>query len=234
MADARPPLFLIAGGRDAIRRRGPDPLIAGALALAGVPRPRVAYLGAASGDNAAFRVFIGAMLKKAGAGEVVLAPLCGRRADPEKARKVLSDCHIVFVSGGDVEEGMRVLKETRMARFLRALHASGKPFLGVSAGSIMLARSWVRWRDPNGEQSAELFPCLGFAPVLCDTHGEAEGWEELRKLLEMSPVGAIGYGIVSGSALVVGPGSKVAARGGEIHRFRHRAAGVVQVESLAP
>jgi len=233
MPDARPPLFLIAGGRDSLRKRGPDPLISGALALAGVTKPQVAYLGVASGDNVAFRIFIGGMLKKAGAGDVVAVPLCGKRANPEKARKIMSESHIVFVSGGDVEEGMRVLKETRMVRFLRALHASGKPFAGVSAGSIMLARTWVRWPDPNNEQSAELFPCLGFAPVLCDTHGEADGWEELQALLALSPVGTVGYGIVSGTALAVSSGGKVKAMGGEVHRFRHKASGVVQMESLA-
>ena len=231
---ARPSLFLIAGGRSALRRRGPDPLIAAALAAAGVRAPRVAYLGAASGDNAAFRVLIGGMLKKAGASGVVLAPLCGKRADPEKARKVLTDCDVVFVSGGDVEEGMRVLRETRMSRFLRALHAAGRPFFGVSAGSIMLARAWVRWRDPDVEESAELFPCLGFAPVLCDTHGEAEGWEELRALLALSPVGTVGYGIASGTALVVGPDGQASAAGGEVQTFRRGASGVAQAESLQP
>ncbi len=234
MPDGKPSLLLIAGGRSALKRRGPDPLVAEAVSQAKVPRPRVAYLGAASGDNAAFRVLIAGLLKKAGAGEVVLAPLCGRKADPEKARKVLGDSDLVFVSGGDVEEGMQVLRQTRMMRFLRALHEAGKPFFGVSAGSIMLARAWVRWRDPNNDQSAEVFPCLGFAPVLCDTHGEADGWEELKALLALSPVGAVGYGIVSSTALVVGPGGRVGARGGEVHRFRRRASGVVQVESLLP
>jgi hypothetical protein len=80
----------------------------------------------------------------------------------------------------------------------------------------------------------ELFPCLGFASVLCDTHGEADGWEELQALLALSPVGTLGYGIVSGTALAVGPGRRVDALGGEVHRFRRRASGVVQVESLLP
>ncbi|MGA2762147.1 MAG: Type 1 glutamine amidotransferase-like domain-containing protein [Spirochaetia bacterium] len=232
MPEKRNPLFLIAGGRGAARRRGPDPLVAEALAGAGVLHPRVAYVGAASADNAAFRVMIGSLLKRAGAAEVVLAPLCGRRADPDAARKVLRDADVVFISGGDVEEGMRVLRQTRMTRFLQALHRAGKLFFGVSAGSIMLARAWIRWLDPQDDASAELFPCLGFAPILCDTHGEADGWEELRALLSLSPVGSLGYGIASGTALVLGVDGRVAARGGEIHRFRRRAAGVVQVESL--
>jgi cyanophycinase-like exopeptidase len=194
----------------------------------------VAYLGAASGDNRAFRVLISGVLKKAGAGDVVLAPLCGKRADPEAARKVLTDTDLVFVSGGDVDEGMRVLRRARMMRLLKTLHREGKPFFGISAGSIMLCRRWVRWRDPRDDSSAELFPCLGLAPVLCDTHGEADGWEELRALLMLSPVGALGYGIASGTALIVEPDGSIVARGGEVARFRRRASGVIPVENLPP
>jgi len=231
---ARAPLFLIAGGRGSVRSRGADPLVAEAIARAGVPRPRVAYLGAASDDNPALRSLASDMLKKAGAAAVVPAPLHGKRADPEMARKVLSDSDLVFVSEGDVDEGMRVLRRARMTAFLRTLHRAGKPFFGVSAGSIMLARRWVRWRNPGDNASAELFPCLGLAPVLCDTHGESEEWEELRTLLLLSPVGALGYGIASGTALILEPDGSVSSRGGEVARFRRRTTGVFQVEGLRP
>jgi hypothetical protein len=108
-----------------------------------------------------------------------------------------------------------------------------KRFFGISAGSIMLARQWVRWADPKDDDSAELFPCLGFASVLCDTHGEAEGWTELTALLALSPVGTTGYGIVSGSALFV-QGKKMCALGGEVHVFRKRKTGVARLASLRP
>ncbi|HEY9594447.1 MAG TPA: Type 1 glutamine amidotransferase-like domain-containing protein [Spirochaetia bacterium] len=231
---ARAPLYLLAGGRGEIRKRGSDPLLAAAIATAGKSRPSVAYVGAASGDNAAFRVFIGRLLTAAGAGEIVPVPLCGRRASPAKAVEVLRTADIVFVSGGDVEEGMRVLGETGMEPVLREVKKGGTPFFGVSAGSIMLARSWVRWSDPGDDASAEVFPCLGFAPVLCDTHGEDDGWSELKALLALSPVGTTGYGIVSGTALVVQPGGDVEARGGEVHVFTKRARGVAQAASLFP
>ncbi len=229
-----PPVILIAGGRGSVRARGPDPLLQAAVNRAGTARPRVAYVGAASGDNAAFRVMISAMLRKAGAGEVVRAPLCGRKADPALARDALTGADLVFVSGGDVEAGMKVLEEQGMIPFLRRLRRSGKPFLGVSAGSIMLARTWVRWRDPDDEASAELFPCLGFAPVLCDTHGESDGWSELKAALLLRPPGALGYGVVSGSALVAGPGGELSALGGAVHVFKRRKSGVVPQESLRP
>jgi cyanophycinase-like exopeptidase len=228
------PLFLLAGGRGAVKKRGTDPLLSAAIGQAGTSRPSIAYVGAASGDNAAFRLFIGRMLTSAGAGEVVPAQLCGKRADPAKAAGVISAADIVFISGGDVEEGMRVLEEKGMIPVLRKAFKAGTPFFGVSAGSIMLAKSWVRWTDPKDDASAELFPCMSFAPVLCDTHGEEDGWGELQAMLALCPTGATGYGIVSGTALVVGPDGGVAARGGEVHVFRKRAAGVARIASLRP
>jgi cyanophycinase-like exopeptidase len=138
------------------------------------------------------------------------------------------------MSGGDVDEGMRVLTACGMVGLLTDLFREGKPFFGFSAGSIMLASSWVRWRDPGDDASAELFPCLGFAPVLCDTHGEADGWEELRTLARLAPPGSLGYGITSGAALVVAPDGTVSALGGDIHRFCRTARTVVQQESLLP
>ena len=141
---------------------------------------------------------------------------------------------IVCVSGGDVEAGMQVLAETGAGRHLRRLHRAGKPFFGISAGSIMLARQWVRWRDPDNDASAETFSCLGIAPVLCDTHGEGDDWAELKALLALCPVGATGYGIVSGSALVVRGRAEAFSAGGDVHVFRRRKGGVARVEDLPP
>ena len=244
MADTPKPVCLIAGGRGMERRKGPDPLIQAALGLAGASerpplerrplerRPSVAYVGAASGDNAVFRVWVARLFQKAGAGAVTLAPLCGKRADRQKARAVLEEADIVFVSGGDVEEGMRVLEETEMIEPLRSLYRHGKPFFGISAGSIMLARQWVRWRDPKDDATAELFPCLDIARVFCDTHGEGDGWEELKALVRLAPARAIGHGIVSGSALVVKPSGELSALGGDIDRFARKAGAAVRIESL--
>ena len=234
MADVRGPVFLISGGQTMRKRKGPDPLLQAVIRRTGVRRPMISYLGTASGDDDAFRSWFTRLLQKAGAGEVTLAPLCGGRGDPERAKAILDASDLVFISGGDVEEGMRVLVEKEMTGFLRRLYRSGKLFLGVSAGSIMLARKWVRWRDPHNDESAELFSCLGLAPILCDTHGEGDGWEELKVLLTLSPRGAIGYGIGSGTAIVVEPDRTLSALGGEVDRLRRRANGVVLIKGLVP
>ena len=234
MAEVRGPVFLISGGSGMRKRRGPDPLLQAVIDRTGLRRPTVAYVGTASGDDAAFRLWFTRLFQNAGAGEVTLAPLCGRRGNPGKAKTVLEASDLVFISGGDVEEGMRILEEKGMTGFLRRLHRSGKLFFGTSAGSIMLSRKWVRWRDPHDDQSTELFACLGVTPILCDTHSEDDDWGELKALLELSPTGTIAYGIVTGSAIVVEPDGTVSALGGEVDRFRRGAGGVEQIESLAP
>ena len=114
---------------------------------------------------------------------------------------------------------MEVLEERGMMPFLRDLHAGGKPFFGLSAGSIMLARRWIVWDDPNDDSTSSAFPCMGFAPVLCDTHAEDEGWEELRALLLISPEGTSGYGIPTGGGLRVHPGGELEALGTPVSCF---------------
>jgi len=234
MADVPGLVFLISGGRAMRKRKGPDALLQMMIRRTGVRQPMISYLGTASGDDDTFRLWFTRLLQTAGAGEVTLVPLCGRRGDPEKAKAILEASDLVFVSGGDVKEGMRVLVEKKMAGFLRRLHCSGKLFLGVSAGSIMLARKWVWWKDPHGDESAEIFSCLGLAPILCDTHGEGEGWQELKTLLMLSPTGAIDYGIPTGAAIVVEPDRTLSVLGGKVERFRRGTNGVVRIKGLVP
>jgi hypothetical protein len=139
------------------------------------------------------------------------------------------------MSGGDVEEGMRILEERQLLPFLRALYEAGKPFFGISAGSIMLAREWVRWDNPDDDASAAIFPCMRFAPVLCDTHGgEAEGWEELRALLRLEPEGTVGYGIPSGAGLCVYPDGRLEALGVPVHCFTSQGGLVERRADLQP
>ena len=234
MAETCAPIYLLAGGRAMRTRKGPDPLLQVIFQQTKMKRPRVGYVGAASGDDAEFRFRYEERLRAAGENKVTLAPLHGIRGNAQKAMTVLEASDIIFISGGDVEEGMQVLQEKKMISFLHRLYREGKPFFGTSAGSIMLARQWIRWQDPDDDASARLFDCLGLAPVFCDTHGEDDGWEELQALLQLSPVGTIGHGILSGNGLLVNPDGTLSAMGGEVHRFQKQTDGVVRIESLFP
>jgi len=225
--------YLLAGGNWR-RSKAPDPLLVHVLQRVGVRSPRVAYVGAASGDDRDFLRWITALLEAAGAGRVVLAPTAGEGADGKEAARILRAADLVFVSGGDVEAGIRVLVERELDTLLRERHAAGVPFCGMSAGSIMLAQSWIRWADPSDDATAEAFACLGVAPALCDTHAEAEEWEELRALLGRIEEGRIGYGIPTGGALEVNAAGAVAALNGPVPRFVRRGRKIRRLPDLRP
>jgi dipeptidase E len=226
------PVYLI-GGRP--RQRGqPDTVFQAALRETGKPSPGVGYVGTANDDDTRFLGMVMKELREAGAGQIEHALMAPRNADLKKAKKILSSADIIFVGGGDVERGMELLAERNMSDFLLQLYRQGKPFFGVSAGAIMLAREWVRWRDPDDDNTAEIFPCLGIAPVLCDTHAEEDDWQELKALLALEPENAAGYGITSGSAIKVFPDGRVAAASGPVAHYIRRGGRVEKRPDILP
>lgn len=195
-------VYLVAGNPKA-RGRKPDPVMRAFFGEAGKTNPRVAYIGSASGDDRSFFELMRSFLRASGAGEVEMAPLCGGGADAGEALRVLSRADAVFVSGGDVAEGMDVLRaRDGVIACLKERFDGGIPFMGLSAGSIMLSRGWVRWAEGAADQDV-LFECLGFAPIYCDVHGEGDGWDELKALLRLLPAATVGYAIPAGGALRV-------------------------------
>ena len=224
------PLHLLAGG-PASDRRHMTQLLAVALATVGSQAPAVAYVGAASGDDATFFRRIAGLLTEAGAGRVALAPSHGPAVLP-RFRSALDAARVVFVSGGDVEAGMQALHAAGTAPLLRQRFEAGVPFIGLSAGSIMLGRAWIAWRNADDDASAYIFPCLGLAPVICDTHAEDAGWSELRFIAARQPAHTPMLGITTPAMLRVHPNGRLEAIGGPVHRFEKRGKKVVPIEDL--
>jgi peptidase E len=233
MSQGIKPVYLFAGGRSGNRKKQ-GVLLERMFHEFGIASPTVAYSGTASGDDKSFFRFIAGELTQAGADKVTHAVIAPANADLKKARSVLETADIVFVSGGDVEAGMDVLREKNMLDFLVGLYRQGNPFFGISAGAIMLADRWVRWRDPDDDSSAELFSCLGFAPVICDTHDEEGGWEELQAALSLTIDGTRGYGLATGSGIKVFPDGKVEALGGEVYQYIRRGGKVGRIKDVLP
>jgi peptidase E len=224
-------IYLLAGGHGP-RRTKNDPLLIQVLASSPVPNPSVAYIGAASHDDRSFFSMNEYSMQACGAGEVIFAPMVSEWVKIERTRAVLESADMVFISGGDVEAGMEVLEERGIMPLLRKLYQSGKPFFGLSAGSIMLARQWVRWEDPDDDATANLFPCMGLAQLVCDTHSEGDHWVELKALLRLSPAGTVGYGMPSGSGLCVHPDGTLKAMGEPVQCFARKGNKVVRVPDL--
>jgi peptidase E len=177
-----------------------------ALAALSRPRPLVAYVGTATDDNRTFYTMIRGMLGVTGA-RMKLARIASPRAKRSEARALLEDCDMVFMSGGDVEHGVKVLRDRDMVQPLASLARAGKPFFAISAGSLMLGREWVRFPHEDDESSAEIFPCLGLVPLHMDAHSEDDGWSELRVLMRLlharGDVDPVGYGLTRKGALCV-------------------------------
>jgi cyanophycinase-like exopeptidase len=224
-ADKAPIYLFAGGGRSHFVFRG-------AFEQIKTKRPSVAYVGAANGDDRAFFHSIAQMLRDSGAGKVRLAPMAAGNADLNATRLILRDADIIFLSGGDVAEGMDCLQNRQMHSELVSLYSAGKVFIGLSAGSVMLARSWILWRDEEDDSSAEILPCLGVAPILCDVHGEDDGWEELRLMLSLVHESAIGYGIPRGAMLRITPTGTIQAFGADVQRFQRKDGMVYQQSDL--
>ena len=225
------PVYLMAGGRGG---RSADAILAAIFRDIGKDSPSIAYVGAASGDDRQFFRMMSGMLVRGTGSRVDQVMLCSPGADLNKAKNILQSSDAVFMSGGDVEAGMTILREKGLIEFFLDLFRQGKLFFGASAGSIMLARKWVRWRDPDDDATAELFPCLGIAPVVCDTHAEEDDWEELKAALSLEEGPVRGYGIPSGTALKVYPGGRLEALAGPVVQFESRQGSTERRPDLLP
>ncbi len=225
------PVYLLSGGRGT---KYEEEIIRSVFKDTGKAKPNIAYVGVANGDDWGFYLMVNGMIKMAGDCQVSRILIAPKKADINKARTALSSADAIFVSGGDVEAGMQVLQEKNLIALFSDLSKQGKVFFGSSAGAIMLAREWVLWKDPDDDSTAELFSCLGIAQVLCDTHAEADNWEELQAALKLEKAGTQGFGIRSGSCLKVYPDSRTDALGGAVNRYLKQDASIVKLPDLLP
>jgi len=232
MRRADKPVYLLAGG-SRLRRKSSDPLIGEMLRQVGHQDPFVAYIGAASGDDPWFFEAIKALFKQSGAGRVDLVELADPNDNRLKAQALLQSADVLFFSGGDVELGMKILHERGVLKLIHKRFRAGAVLGGLSAGSILLARQWLRWRDPEDDATAEPFDCIGIAPLICDMHDEDEGWEELKALLRLRQIeGETGYGIPASAGLCIHADKRIEAIGGVVQRFIFRNGRVEKTSEL--
>ena len=228
------PVYLLSG-ESYHHSKSRDPLIREMLGETGRANPSVAYIGTASDDDPGFFKVIRTLFERTGAGSVDLVPLAAPAADLSHARGLIESADVVFISEGDVDLGMRTLRERGVVELLRERFRAGTVFAGFSAGSILLSRQWIRWHDPDDDNTAESFDCIGIVPLVCDMHDEADGWGELKQLLRLRQVdGEIGYGIPTSMGLRVQPNGTIEAIGGWVHRYTFRDGRVDNIGDISP
>jgi peptidase E len=219
MLNKQQPLYLFAGGRgktifSSFTEMGK--VINGL----GKKRPEIAVVGTASlKDNRLIFLLMAALIKSKCKCRVRRVAIAHPKADIVKAKALLKKADAIFMSGGDAEVGMWLLKEKKMDSFIRDLVKEGKLIIGMSAGTIMMAQEWVGWQDPEDDATAGLYLCLALAHLICDTHAEGDDWVELKAALQLKPEGAVGYGIPSGAYLKAYPDGRLEAQAGAVARF---------------
>jgi peptidase E len=234
----RKPVTLIAGEFGS-RHFGTRPHLEEALRLTRKTAPRALFIGAASGDDASFGKALCSLLAATGVADVAWPKLAKQRRAAEVARKALGLVDFVFLGGGDVEAGMDVLRRRKLVADLHAAAQRGVVFAGLSAGAIMLGERWIRWpRQDASDEEAETYECLSLAPCTVDTHGEGDGWPEVRSFaavrareLERK---AKAYAIPSGGALIVHRSGTLHARGKPVPVFAAHPRGTATIERRLP
>ena len=167
--------------------------------------PKVAYVGAANRDQAAWYLRVSDTLRTRHGARVELARTMVDNPGP--ARGALEDADLIYLAGGDVQLLATRLRVLGLDSVLRSCHAAGAMLLGISAGAIALGPCWISFPDDQAAlDRARRFPCIGAVPFAVDCHDEEGDWEELRALLGRwaldDPKATVeGYGIPHGGAL---------------------------------
>jgi hypothetical protein len=231
--DNQQPIYMFAGGRGKTIFSSFSEM--GKVIQSIGRKPEIALVGVASlKDNRLIFALMVILLKSHCKCKVRLASIANPKADIEKAKEVLREADVVFMSGGDAEAGMQILKEKKMDVFLQELAKQGKLFMGASAGTIMLCREWVRWLDPDDDTTCELYPCLGLVAIICDTHAEGDDWVELKAALQIEKEGTTGYGIPSGAYLKAYPDGRLEALVAPAARFAKVSGKIERQPDLLP
>ena len=70
--------------------------------------------------------------------------------------------------------------------------------------------------------------------MLCDTHAEADKWEELQWARKLKEPGVTGFGIPTNSCLRVSANGELQALGGAVARFTRQGENPVPLPDLRP
>ncbi|MBI1853296.1 MAG: Type 1 glutamine amidotransferase-like domain-containing protein [Planctomycetes bacterium] len=177
------PVFLVAWPD--FRRRDVNAWHSRALGATGARKPRVAFVGAASGDDRFEERWIAGYFRRRFG--IVCRPVAieSGRTSRDEARRLLSRANLVYLGGGDPLLCVRAVERAGVADLLRRRRRAGTVFFGISAGAIALGPCWPKWPDPPNsklpEDGARLVPCLGIHRAgVFDMHSEDDGWPELH------------------------------------------------------
>lgn len=198
----------------------------------GRERPRVCFLGTASGDSPVYIAnFYTAFARRAEATHLALFV-----RTEDDIESFLLDQDVVYVGGGNTENMLAVWRIHGVDRALRRAWEDGVVMTGLSAGSLCWFETGTT--DSFGTELAALSGGLGFIPGSHSPHYDGEATRRPR-YHELVAAGALpaGYAADDGAALVFdGPDLvEVVSSRPEARAYRvERGADGAAVETILP
>lgn len=154
------------------------------IAQTGKRRPRVAFLGTATGDADTYVAKFYAAFTKLQCRPTHV-PLFARTPD---LRKALLSQDVIYVGGGNTRSMLATWREWGIPRILREALRRGIVLTGVSAGAICWFKAGV---TDSWAGTLRPLPCLGFLSGTCCPHydGEKERRPSTQRLVAARQIG---------------------------------------------
>jgi cyanophycinase len=149
-----------------------------------------AYIGASNGDDPEFYELFRSAMELIGLTRCRMIPARPSSED----RKFLEDAGLVLLSGGNVEDGWRILEQNGVKEIMVRKRYDGAVLVGISAGAVQLGLGTLG-ESPQPQK----LDMLRFAPFYLGVHEEREDWWNLRALVHLSQGDVRGVGIPAGA-----------------------------------
>ena len=167
------------------------------LDLSGRSRPKVCFVGTASGDDDAYAAQVAAAFDGMACDVTALTVLTPMTAPPDK---VLAEQDVIYVGGGNAFYMLVLWRSYGLDRHLRQAWERGAVVCGVSAGSMCWFQQGIR--AVSDSEFQPLSPFLGLLPGSSCPHYNSQPARR-QAYLQMVADGRLadGYAIGDGSAL---------------------------------
>jgi peptidase E len=194
MLSSGPPIYLFADSQPLFWKDNGVPFLQ-SVGRRLAPSPRLAYIGAANGDNPEYyELFKGAM-ESIGPGD------CRRivASFPAGDRVFVEGADLILLAGGDVERGWRVIESVGLRELLVQKYRAGAVLMGISAGAVHLG---LFGHEPEDSQERRFFQTLQLVPFIIGAHEERTDWARLKESVRLAPGSAAGIGIPAGGGMI--------------------------------
>lgn len=198
------PIYLFADSQLLFWKNKGAPFLHSISPRAMYSAPKAAYIGASNGDAPEFYSIFEAAME----GIDIRNCKMIRSSFPAEDKSFLNEADIILLGGGDVEMGWTVLTERGIKEQIMRRYYEGTILIGISAGAVQLGLCGLIEREQSFDG---LIETLQLVPFIIGAHEEKQGWERLKRTLQLLNGAAKGIGIPTGGGLVYHPEQSIEA-----------------------